>query len=183
MTRMQKGIAVAVIHVLLVCSLGAKLLIDRHRYPRVWVKTASYDPDLPIRGRYVSLQLEVALDPRFTLTPDELAGLNRPDPSRRRAPQSFDRTARLEVRDGKLVAVPDDRPTAERIWLDARNLNRVAWPDPVLFFIPEHADDPSRRPRGEELWAEVTVPKKGPPRPIQLAVKDVQGGWHPLDLR
>ena len=40
----------------------------------------------------------------------------------------------------------------------------------IAFFIPEHAPDPSRRPPGEELWAEVTLPKKGPPRPIRLGV-------------
>jgi hypothetical protein len=40
----------------------------------------------------------------------------------------------------------------------------------IAFFIPEHVADPSIRPAGEELWAEVTVPPKGPPRPIQLGV-------------
>jgi hypothetical protein len=174
-SRKQKGIAVAVIHVLLVCSLGAKLLIDRHRYPRVWVKTASYDPNLPIRGRYVSLQLEVELDPRFKF-PDASSNSNY-------GWENVGGPARLEVHGAKLVAVADEGPGTQQIWRDPRNLNRVLWPQPVLFFIPEHATDPSRRPRGEELWAEVTIPKKGPPRPIQLAVKDAQGGWHPLDLR
>ena len=42
--------------------------------------------------------------------------------------------------------------------------------DQIAFFIPEHAPDPSDRPPGEELWAEVTLPKKGPPRPIRLGV-------------
>jgi hypothetical protein len=45
--------------------------------------------------------------------------------------------------------------------------NRVG----VAFFIPEGVPDPSLRPAGEELWVEVTVPKKGPPRPIRLGVK------------
>jgi hypothetical protein len=31
--------------------------------------------------------------------------------------------------------------------------------------------DPSVRRAGWELWMEVTVPKTGPPRPIQLAIK------------
>jgi len=47
----------------------------------------------------------------------------------------------------------------------------AALSEPVAYFLPEHAVDPSRRPQGEELWVEVTVPKKGPPRPIRLAVK------------
>jgi hypothetical protein len=43
--------------------------------------------------------------------------------------------------------------------------------DPVAFFIPEHIPDPSIRPDGEELWAEVTLPRRGPPRPIRLGVR------------
>jgi hypothetical protein len=44
-------------------------------------------------------------------------------------------------------------------------------PEQIAFFIPEHVPDPSVRPPGEELWAEVTIPRKGPPRPIRLGVK------------
>src|SRR2546426_5931075 len=40
-------------------SLGAKLLIDRARLPRAWVHVVPFDPDLPLRGRYVRLALEV----------------------------------------------------------------------------------------------------------------------------
>ena len=54
--------------------------------------------------------------------------------------------------------------------------------EPIAYFIPEHVDDPSRRPPGEELWVEVTVPPKGPPRPIRLGVKK-DGVLTPLDLR
>lgn len=52
----------------------------------------------------------------------------------------------------------------------------------VVFFIPEHLPDPSLRAAGEELWAEVTLPKKGPPRPIRLGVKK-NGALTPLDVR
>jgi hypothetical protein len=51
--------------------------------------------------------------------------------------------------------------------------------EPVAFFIPEAAADPSILHAGEELWAEVTLPKKGPVRPIQLAVKS-RGMWKSL---
>src|SRR5215467_7286575 len=54
-----KGLAVALIHILIVLSLGGKLLYDRATRPRIWVRTASFDPDLPIRGRYLTLSLEV----------------------------------------------------------------------------------------------------------------------------
>jgi len=56
---MTKGIAVALIQILIVSSLGVKLLCDRRTRPQAWFRTARYDPNLPIRGRYVSLQIEV----------------------------------------------------------------------------------------------------------------------------
>ncbi|MGA2217981.1 MAG: hypothetical protein ABSG51_07835 [Terracidiphilus sp.] len=57
---------------------------------------------------------------------------------------------------------------------DASRLNSQ-----VNFYISEHAADPSRTKPGQELWIEVTVPPSGPPRPIQLALKD-NGTWTPL---
>jgi hypothetical protein len=53
---------------------------------------------------------------------------------------------------------------------------------PVAVFIPEHLLDPSFRPAGEELWAEVTLPRRGPPRPIRLGVMR-DGRLTPLQLR
>jgi hypothetical protein len=53
---------------------------------------------------------------------------------------------------------------------------------PLVYFVPEHVEDPSRRPQGEELWVEVTLPKKGPPRPIRLGVKKGDGPITPLEL-
>jgi hypothetical protein len=55
--------------------------------------------------------------------------------------------------------------------------------EPVAFFITEHIPDPSRRQEGEELWVEVTIPKKGPPRPIRLGVKKGDGPIVPLAIR
>jgi hypothetical protein len=39
------------------------------------------------------------------------------------------------------------------------------------FFIPEHAIVPVPRVDRLELWIEATLPRKGPARPIRLAVK------------
>jgi len=52
----------------------------------------------------------------------------------------------------------------------------------LSYFLPEHAIDPSRRQPGEELWVEVTVPTKGPPRPIRLAVKKGDA-FTPLEIK
>jgi hypothetical protein len=56
-STMRKGLIVAALHVSIVSSLGAKLLVDRATRPRIWVRTAPFDPNLPIRGRYVRLRI------------------------------------------------------------------------------------------------------------------------------
>ena len=169
MSTFSKGIAVAMIHLLIVLSLGGKLLYDRAYRPRVWVKTGSVDPDLPIRGRYFTLQLQVKA-PWFRWSRDY---------------QQND--VQLFVQDGELVASKADSSTGlsisswrQRIW-SRSTPDEVFLDQGVPFFIPEHAEIP-RASATQELWAEVTIPKKGPPRPIQLALKD-QSGWHPLNLR
>lgn len=146
----RKGLLLAAIQVALVSSLGAKLLIDRATRPRVWARVAPYDPDLPIRGRYVSLRIEGAL-----------AGAT---------PGS--QMVSLTVQNGALVFVPAGRSGQLAIVRQQRDGTVVATlAESVAFFIPEHQADPSIRPPGEELWAEVTVPGRGGPRPIRLGVK------------
>lgn len=166
MNALGKGLIVAAAQVALATSVGAKFLIDRSTYQRVWVETAPYDPDLPIRGRYVSIALLV-------------------DAKRAAGPEAETRDAemfmgRLEVQGGRLVAVEDE---AGKHWVMQRTCGEAkCWQlgDPLAYFIPEHGADPSRRPAGETLWVEVTVPPTGAPRPIRLGVmKD--GTLTPLD--
>lgn len=169
-----KGLLVAVLNVGLVLSLGAKLLYDRATRPRVWALVAPYDPNLPIRGRYVSLQLVV--EPRGFKE-------SKPGPGWQ-PPQSV----ALRVEGDRLVAEanPPEReftPTGLHVRFVQRQGRKLALLDrPVAYFIPEHAPDPSRRLPGEELWVEVTIPKKGPPRPIRLGVKKGDGPIVPLEL-
>src|SRR6266404_8732622 len=79
----------------------------------------------------------------------------------------------LRAENGQLVASPAPRPTGLRVtrWRTRTGEAVAALSEPVAFFLPEHAVDSSRRKPSEELWVEVTVPAKGPPRPIRLAVK------------
>ena len=114
MTTMQKGLVLAALECAMVLSLTGKLLYDRSTRPRVWVRTAPYDPNLPIRGRYLSLGLA---------------------------------------------------PERNASWRERLEGQRV------LFFVPEKTQGFEVGRRGGELWAEVTIPKAGPPRPIRLALK------------
>src|SRR5437762_14193846 len=71
----RKGILLAVLQLAIVASLAAKYAIDRARFPRVWEQTVAYDPDLPIRGRYLSVRLRA--DPDRVYGGSELPQANR----------------------------------------------------------------------------------------------------------
>jgi len=169
-----KGLVVAVVQVGLVASLGAKLLYDRATLPRVWVRSAPYDPTLPIRGRYVRLQLVVSL-----------VGQGQDSDSDDSSP----RPVSLGIAKGQLVG--EMRPRAQAHDPDSSRIRFIRLADeklavldtPVAYFIPEHVPDPLQRPAGEELWVEVSMPTKGAPRPIRLGVKKGDGPIVPLDLR
>ena len=157
--QLKNGLIVAAIHLAMVGSLGAKLLVDRATRPRVWARTAPVDPDDPLRGRYVRLRVEG--EPIGFGDASQMAvGLTEWKGLLAFTPASGNLIARVSTRDGQRVATLDQ---------------------PLAFFIPEHVPDPSVRAAGEELWVEVTLPKQGAPRPIRLAVKK-DGVLTPLDL-
>lgn len=153
---MRKGLLVAALHAAIVASLGGKLLVDRTTRPRVWARTAPVDPNLPIRGRYVRLRIEAKPARDLTIAPFETAST----------------PVALGAPDGQLVAVPSSTSTGLYARAIQRDGQRVAvLEQPLAYFIPEHVPDPSWRPPGEELWVEVTLPRRGTPRPIRLGVK------------
>lgn len=175
MSRLTKGWILAGIQLAIVASLGAKLALDRARLPRVWAKVRSYDPDLPIRGRYLSLQLAVEMQPGGE------DGVKIPKPESKVPCGSAN--GNLLAINGQLAATPAAYGHGERLTTCvAPNLREVWLMQPVLYFLPEHAENPMQMARGGELWAEVTVPKKGPPRPIRLAVKKGES-FTPLDIK
>lgn len=143
---MRNGLIVAAIHVLLALGTAGKYLYERESLPRAWARTAPYDPNLPIRGRYVRIAVEVE--------PVNVAG----DYA----------SVQLAVSGGKLTGTPvsEDGQSILR-----RADGRYQLSMPLAFFIAEHVPDPSIRAAGEELWVEVSVPRKGPPRPVRLGVK------------
>jgi hypothetical protein len=208
MKPLTKAIAVALIQVLIVCSLGAKLLYDRRTRPRAWFKAERYDPNLPIRGRYVAMQIEV----RDSRSADEIekkfGGEIQALENQRRQYNTAGRydfgreCGAIAMRDGSPIAEFDESPR----W-DCDNLAFVRWQnsipqgtrggdvgpvahethlqltEPLLFFIPDTAKDPSHLAKGEELWVLATIPRKGPPRPIALGVKkDSEKDIRPLGL-
>lgn len=173
MSTLMKGLVAAAVQVLLLASVGLKFLYDRANYPRVWVETAPYDPDLPIRGRYV--RIAVLVDAKRSDSSAPTAPTAPPG-----GPAMF--LGRLELQGERLAAIEDDD---SRHWVSSRRCGEAqCWQlnEPLAYFIPEHVADPSRRPAGETLWVEVTVPPRGAPRPIRLGVRK-NGALTPLDLR
>ena len=166
MTRRRAGLVLLIVQVAVMGSLALKLLVDRQRLPRAWVRTAPFDPSTPLRGRYVRLALEIPI------------GNARPEPSEYRISG-----VRLRAVDGRVVGELSDSVRSPRVQLRREGTSQSSrLAEAVAFFIPENVPDPSRRPPGEELWAEVTIPPSGPPRPIRLGVMR-DGRLTPLDLR
>ena len=156
MTPRDRGLALAAVHVALLLTLGGKYWLDRWTRPRVWVRTAQVDPYAPFRGRYLQLGLAVEGD-----------GL------------SDGQAVVLHVEDGHLRAVPVERETHTHI--ATRSVGERQTPvirEPAAFFLPDEAKDPTRVHR--DLWAEVTVPSLGVPRPIRLGIER-DGVMVPLD--
>ncbi len=201
------SIAVLVIQLALVCSIAAKYLYQRSVCPRVWVRTVAYDPDLVLRGRYLSLQLPVdgcqstlptAAD---AVMPRDINGVptGKRYTIRNGIPVPLQFKARLKVEGNRLLAVrvPESEESYVGQWifvLPSAGCDTMRLQDPVSFYLPEHAQDPTPArqghwdtqskqwisdPNAPELWVEVTVPPQGPPRPIQLALKE-NGVWKPI---
>jgi hypothetical protein len=148
-----RGLAVAVLQCLIVLSVAGKYALDRERLPRVWAKAVPFDPNLFVRGRYVSLRLQVD------------------------APANAGQwvSARLSAVESRIEATSDPAGSVQIV----RSGAQWTLVEPVAFFIPEHVPDPSP---GEELWVEVSVPARGSPRPIRLGVKR-NGIVTPLELQ
>jgi hypothetical protein len=184
------SIALLVIQLALVSSIAAKYLYQRWRCPRVWTRSEVYDPSLVMRGRYLSLQLTVdgcqSTLPSAKLAnfPRNVDGTTRPSGFSIQSPFSVRFPAKLQVEGNKLVAIrlQDPENSTAGVTVEAlpdSSCAEMRLESPVDFYIAEHAASPVPIKPGQELWIEVTVPPQGPPRPIQLALKD-GGAWKPL---
>jgi hypothetical protein len=183
------SVALLIIQLLLVSSIAGKYLYQRWRCPRVWTRAAAIDPDLPMRGRYLSLQLTVdgcqstLPSAKLATFPRDVNGAIKSGPYILR-PQPVVFRANLKVENNKLVAVrvegQEDLTAGEEVSAaPGASCDQMRLTDGVDFYIAEHARSPLPLQPGQELWIEVTVPPKGPPRPIQLALKQ-DGAWKPL---
>jgi hypothetical protein len=144
-----------------------------------------YDPNLPIRGRYLDLRLLVdscSLPHDQQHFEEGFPGYNElgVPTSKGRLPGHWEWKVVNDVRDGKLSLKDDEytRPPSEVGDVYSRDnepCDRATYSPGVDFFISDAARSGMPLKPGQELWVEVTVPESGPPRPIQLAVSDATG--------
>jgi hypothetical protein len=175
MTTRNRAILLIVIQCLLVSSIAAKYLYERATCPRVWVRTAEHDPELPMRGRYLALSPEV-----------DVCGLTPEQPPPNATEKNWIKSYRVQLvaRDGRLIAedARDRLPRRDFQWVStsaSTSCGKAQASPPVNYFVPENARSPFPLKPGQELWVEATVPPSGPPRAIQLALSE-NGNWQVL---
>jgi hypothetical protein len=175
MTRPRAALLLLLVQLALVSSVAAKYLYERRNCPRVWSRATQFDPNLPLRGRYLALQLlvdacQLPHDPSHF----QQFGPYGVHPARK-IPGYWRWNVSLNVANGHLVPVIQDHPkspadTFQLMLAEDRPCDRAPLTPSSEFFIPDRAQSPFPLKQGQELWVEVTVPPSGPPRPIQLAL-------------
>lgn len=184
------SLALLVVQLALVSTVAAKYEYQRWRCPRVWTRAFAYDPQLPLRGRYLSLQLRVdgcqstlpsAAQAKF---PRDVNGAAAPGPFSIRPFPRVRFRADLKVEHNRLEAIriPDEEQRTGGQMVDAwagKSCAEMTLDNPVTYFIPDHAARLLPLGPGQELWIETTIPPQGEPRPTQLALKE-NGVWKPL---
>jgi hypothetical protein len=186
------SLAVLVIQLALVSSIAAKYLYQRWTCPRAWTRTVAFDPEMPMRGRYLSVQLVVdgcqstLPSAKLARVPHDVNGLPTGKQFSIQAQDQFGFSAELKVEGNTLKAVklPEWKDESAGQWVMASpgsSCDNLRLEQPVDFYLAEHAASPTPVKAGQELWMEVTVPRTGPPRPLQLALKE-GGVWRPLGL-
>lgn len=176
------------VHLAIVSSIAAQYLYQRWKCPRVWARAVEVDPPSPMRGRYLRLQLIVdgcqstLPSAKAAQFPRDYSGAAVQGRFGMRAGSLF--RANLEIQNNHLVAInaaldETGREGQQVIAVPATACDQMILYQPVPIYVAEGTIDPSRLQAGQELWMEVTLPPAGPPRPLQLALKD-NGAWKPL---
>jgi len=177
MRVLRPGLILLAVQLVLVSSVAGKYLYERQTCPRVWTRATQFDPNLPLRGRYLALQL--VLD-SCNMTHDKQHMLPQYSPGG----ESWQWRVSLSAVNGKLVANLAEPPEAPRgtetLSLRANTpCKRATLGAETMLFIPDRAHLPLPLKAGQDLWVEVTLPPTGPPRPIQIAISGADG-FRPL---
>jgi GDYXXLXY protein len=189
MTFARASLTLLAIQLALVSSIAAKYLAQRSTSPHVWTRAVAYDPEMVLRGRYLSTQLTVdACGVKLPIAPANTQ--SSPQNTLYFADDKGLITMTLPV----MIASEKDKLVVKRIASREEHASQeialrkgsscgdaILW-NPVDFYLPEKANSPLPLALDQQLWVEVTVPPTGPPRPLRLAIKTNDGKWQPLTL-
>jgi hypothetical protein len=191
-TQTQAVLLLLTVQILLVLSVAGKYVYERKTRPRVWVRASQRDPNQPLRGRYLALNLlldacDLPRDDRHFARPLTQISANVPAGSLDRRLGNWAWNVSLTPENGVLVPrMNKDSKTHDDIYeLQLRNgrpCNLASLGTELEFFIPDIAKGPFPLKAGQQLWVEVTIPPSGPPRPIQLAISTA-AGFQPLKFK
>ena len=146
----KTSLVVLAIQLALVSSIAAKYLYQRWSCPRVWTRTVAYDPELVMRGRYLSVRLIVdgcqsTLPSAEDMTmPRDKDGVQTGKRFSIRAEQPVRFPARLKVEGNKLVAIriPESDESTQGVMVEAvpgSSCEDLRLDMPVDFYLAEHA--------------------------------------------
>lgn len=182
------SLALLVIQLALVSTVAAKYEYQRWSCPRVWTRAFGYDPLLPLRGRYLALQLRVdgcqsTLPSAKQAQFPRVNGAIAPGPYTV-APMPVGFPAELKVENDRLEAIRITDAAKQHgsqmvTAFPGKPCSEMMLDRPVYYYVPDTIRGVMPLKQGQELWIESTLPPQGPPRPTQLAIKD-NGGWKPL---
>jgi hypothetical protein len=184
------SVALAIVQLALVSTVAASYFYERWTYPKVWTHAMGNNSRQAMRGRYLGLQLTVngcqSTLPSAKLAefPRDYSGAVKKGDYALRTGDTWVFDARLKIDGSELIAVRPEGSEETRglvpvLTAPGSPCGEMRLQRTVDFYIPESAQSPFPLKQGQELWVEVTVPKKGSPRPLQLALKD-NGQWNPL---
>jgi len=181
MSKRRAGLILLTVQLLIVLSVAGKYLYERRFYPRVWTPAMQVDPNLPLRGRYLALQLMIDA---CSLPKDAqyYRPGGRPEIASLTSGWSWPiDPVPVNGRLGARLADPgsENGKTQEIFLQEHAPCTQAPFSRGELYFIPDTANPPFPLRPGQQLWVEVTLPPSGPPRPIQLAIAD-SSGFHPL---
>jgi hypothetical protein len=191
MKMWMRGLVLLAVQCVLVLTTAGKYVWERHTRPMVWTRVGvfnelelasiSRDPE----NRYVAVQLLADACSLPARKPDQESDIDIAAEDRgvyKHHPVRKDQV-RTIARDGRLVVVEADEVPArgtEDIYWDLREpCTDARLLEIVKFYVRSTEAMPTKLQPGQSVWALVTVPKQGPPRPVELAVSDA-AGWHPL---
>jgi hypothetical protein len=190
----KRGLVLLVVQCVLVLSTAGKYLWERDTRPAVWTRVQLFnegklqiiarDPD----DRYMEVQLLADACGLPARTPEEESDINLAEENRgifKNHPVRRDQV-RTMAKDGKLMVEEAESPVVhdrqEMYWDLRKPCTEARLLEIVKFYVPSAEAMPTRLKPGDSVWALVTVPEQGPPRPIELAVSDATG-FHPLNKR